>query len=79
MLPYYTVFSKRRKTGKNFFVGDMLVQKDVKVRVRVMKFGLDFQHQSPLKCSSFKMEQHIGNLKYVIGAYMIALNTWNFG
>jgi len=32
-----------------------------------MKFGTDFRHQSPLKCSSFKTEQHIGSLQQVSG------------
>ena len=38
------------------------------------KFGLDSQNQSPLTGSSFKTKQHIGNLKHVSEAQMIALN-----
>jgi len=36
-------------------------------------FGLDFRLQSPLKLSGFKPEQHVGNLKHVLGAQMIGL------
>jgi len=38
------------------------------------KFGLDYENQSPLKGSSFEMEQHIGNLKHFTEAQMIDLN-----
>ena len=38
------------------------------------KVGLGSQNQSPLTGSSFETEQHIGNLKHVSGAEMIALN-----
>ena len=38
------------------------------------KFCLDSQNQLPLKGSSFETEQHIGNLKHVTEAQMIALN-----
>ena len=37
------------------------------------KFGLDFQHQSPLKRSGFKMTQCIRHLQHVTGAYIICL------
>ena len=42
---------------------------------KTAKFGLDSQNQLPLTGSSFETEQHIGNLKHVSGAQMIALNT----
>ena len=54
---------KFRKSPPNFYRGS-----------KSAKFGLDSQNQSSLTGSGFETEQHIGNLKHVSGAQMIALN-----
>ena len=62
---------RQKVTGKNFANRPLNFYRGSKSA----KFGLDSQNQSPLTGSSFETEQHIGNLKHVSGAYMIALNT----
>jgi len=49
------------------------------VGVKSPKFGFDFRPQSSLSRHSFKMEQHIGNLKQIADdCHMSSLNLMQF-
>jgi len=60
---------RQKVTRKNFANRPLIF-----TRGQSAKFGVDSQNRSPLTGCSFETEQHIGNLKHVSGAQMIALN-----